>query len=185
MNSLKNHILISMPHLLDPYFKQSIVFLCEHTKEGAMGLIVNKPFENPDLKDLFTAVLDDKNNILEIVPKVFFGGPVMVERGIVLHSGKYTTEGSINISHDFQMTSSKKILHDISLKKGPELYRFVLGHAGWGKGQLEQEIGNGDWLLQETSPDFIFNTKESSMWKAAARSFGFDTDTFSGVGGQA
>jgi len=174
-----------MPHLQDPYFKRSVVFLCEHTNEGAMGLIVNKPFENPDLKDLFTTTLDDKNNILEIVPKVFFGGPVMVERGIVLHSAEYSTEGSISISDEFQMTSNKKILRDISLKKQPEQYRFILGHSGWDKGQLEQEIENGDWLLQETSPDFIFNTKERLMWKAAARSFGFDIDTFSGLGGQA
>ncbi len=185
MNSLKNHLLISMPHLQDPYFSRSVVFLCEHNKDGAMGVIINKPFEDPELKSLFTGFFEEKQNILEIVPKVYFGGPVMVERGIVLHAGDYRSDGTVTISEEFSMTSSKTILQDISKDEGPNQYRLVLGHAGWSSGQLEREIENGDWLLQETTPKFLFETPDKNLWKAAAATFGIDIDHFVGLGGQA
>ncbi len=185
MHFLKNHILISMPHMQDPYFGRAVVFLCEHNKEGAMGLIMNKPFEDLELEGLFSNFFDDQDDILKVVPKIYFGGPVMVERGVVLHNSEYKIDGSIRISDEFSMTSSKAILQDISRKSGPSQFRLVLGHSGWSQGQLEREIENGDWLLQETSPDFIFNTPEDQMWKAATRLFGIDLNHFSGMGGQA
>ena len=101
MNSIINHILIPMPHMQDPYFNRSVVFMCEHNKDGAMGLIVNKPFSDPALKELFDSFYDDADEILKSVERVYFGGPVMVERGIVLHSSHYQSEDSIKISNDF------------------------------------------------------------------------------------
>lgn len=185
MNSLKNHILIAMPHLQDPYFGRSVVFICEHTLKGAYGLIVNKPFEAPELKSLFRDVFDKGESLLRLIPKIYFGGPVLVERGILLHPASYSTKGTVKISEEFAITSTKDILRDIAKGKGPEVYRLMLGQAGWTSGQLEREIENGDWLLQTTTTDFIFHTPDEFKWSTAAKSFGIDTSQFSGLGGLA
>ncbi len=185
MNSLQNHILIAMPHMVDPYFGKAVVYICEHTIDGTMGLVINRPFMEPDLKKLFTEIYEDNENILKIVPTVHFGGPVMIERGIVLHSTDHTIDGSVNITDKIAMSSHKDILGDISKKKGPASFKLFLGHSGWGGGQLEKEIDRGDWLLQDTTPDFIFNVPEKYMWGQAARTLGVEINDSAGVGGQA
>lgn len=185
MSSLKNHILISMPHMQDAYFAQSVILLAEHTEEGAMGLIVNRPFEEPDLKKLFVEVYQEGENFLKMVPQVYFGGPVMIERGIILHSAEYESEGTFRFSDDFALTSHKDILEDIAHSDGPEKFKLMLGHAGWDAGQLEREIENGDWLLQGTSSEFVFDYPVDNLWKSAAKSFGIDMSEMTGMGGQA
>ncbi|NOZ75580.1 MAG: YqgE/AlgH family protein [FCB group bacterium] len=185
MGSLKNSILIAMPHLRDPYFAKSVVLICDHTKEGAMGLIVNRPFEEPELKKLFVDVYEENTELLEVVHKLYFGGPVMIERGIILHSGEYQSEHSIRVSDLFAISSHKDILEAISKNKGPEKFKLVLGHAGWVGGQLEREIENGDWLLQTASPDYVFSQSEKLVWQQAARSFGIEVSDLMGIGGQA
>ena len=185
MSSLKNHILISMPHLQDPYFGQGIILVCEHSNDGALGLIINKPFEKPELKVLFQKLLKDQDKIIKIIPKVYFGGPVLIERGIVVHSSSYNSEDSMKISEEFSITSSRKILQDISDGNGPEQYKLMLGHAGWSPGQLEKEIENGYWLMQNTTADFIFNVPPNQMWKQATESLGLDLGPSFGMAGQA
>jgi putative transcriptional regulator len=185
MNSLQNHILIAMPHMVDPYFGKAVVYICEHTKDGAMGLVLNRQFIEPDLKKLFTELYEDSENILQIVPTVHFGGPVMIERGIILHSTDHTVKGSVKIVDDIAMTSHRDILTDISKKKGPKKYKLFLGHSGWTGGQLEKEIERGDWLLQSATSDFIFNIPEKYMWGQAARTLGIETSDSAGLGGQA
>jgi putative transcriptional regulator len=174
MNSLQNHILIAMPHMVDPYFGKAVVYICEHTKEGAMGLVINRPFMEPDLKKLFTEIYEDNENILKIVPTVHFGGPVMIERGIVLHTTDHTVKSSVKITEKVAMTSHRDILSNISKKKGPSSFKLFLGHSGWTAGQLEKEIERGDWLLQTITPDFIFNVPEKFMWSQAARTLGLE-----------
>ena len=174
MNSLQNHILIAMPHMVDPYFGKAVVYICEHTKEGAMGLVINRPFIEPDLKKLFTEIYEDNENILKIVPTVHFGGPVMIERGIVLHTTDHTVKSSVKITEKVAMTSHRDILSNISKKKGPSSFKLFLGHSGWTAGQLEKEIERGDWLLQTITPDFIFNVPEKFMWSQAARTLGLE-----------
>lgn len=185
MASLKNQIIISMPHMQDPYFRQAVVFICEHNEEGALGFIINKPFETPELQELFTDFLPEEDDILKLVPDVYFGGPVLVERGIVVHSAEYKTENTINIGDDFSLTSNKTVIHNIAENKGPKHYKLLLGHAGWAQYQLEAEIENGDWLLQNTNLDFIFNTEEKFMWDIAVKSFGIDMSEFTGTGASA
>lgn len=185
MNSLQNHILIAMPHMMDPYFGKAVVYICEHTKDGAMGLVINRPFVEPDLKKLFTELYEDNENILKIVPTVHFGGPVMIERGIVLHSTDYTVDSSVKITDQIAITSHRDILSAISKKKGPKSYKLFLGHSGWSGGQLEKEIERGDWLLQNTTPDFIFDIPEKYMWSQAARTLGVETTDSTGLSGQA
>tara|TARA_B100001750_G_C15199384_1_gene442804 strand:- start:3 stop:527 length:525 start_codon:yes stop_codon:yes gene_type:complete len=174
-----------MPHMQDPYFAKSIALICEHSSDGALGLIINKPFEKPELKVLFQNLPDNQDEILKIIPKVYFGGPVLIESGIIVHSSSYTSKDSMKISNEFSITSSRKILQDIADGNGPEQYKLMLGHAGWGAGQLEREIENGDWLMQSTTYNFVFNTEESKMWKMAAGSFGVETSQISGLGGLA
>lgn len=185
MSSLQNHILIAMPHMVDPYFCKAVVYICEHTKDGAMGLVINRPFMEPDLKKLFTEIYEDNENILKIVPTVHFGGPIMIERGIVLHSTDHTVAESVKIADTIAMTSHKDILSDISKKKGPASFKLFLGHSGWGSGQLEKEIERGDWLLQSTTPDFIFDVPEKYMWGQAARTLGVETYDSGSLGGRA
>ena len=185
MGSLENHILISMPQLQDPYFNKSIVLICEHSNNGALGLIINKSFEKPQLKMLFNNIDNENDDILKIAPKLFFGGPVLIERGILLHSNSYNSKDSIKISDQFSITSSKKILKNINNSNSSKNYKLMLGHAGWTSGQLEKEIENGDWLMQSTSIDFVFNTNESKMWQIAAKSFGVELSEISGFGGSA
>lgn len=169
----------------DPYFGRAVVFICEHNKDGALGFIVNKPFETPELKELFADFFPKDDDILKLVPDVYFGGPILVERGIVLHSADYKTEGTIVIGDDFSLTSNKAIIQEIADKRGPKHSKLLLGHAGWAQYQLEAEIENGDWLLQHTNLDFIFNTEEKFMWDMATKSFGIDLSEFSGLGGSA
>lgn len=185
MKTLKNHILIAMPHMQDPYFSHTVVLICEHTEDGAMGLIINRPFEDPDLKELFTEIYAENEDLLKIVPRVYFGGPVMVERGIVLHSGSYSATGTMTISDTFSLTSHRDILRDINKNNGPEQFKLMLGHVGWAPGQMEGEIERGDWLLQNVTHDFVFNIPENMMWKHAARALGIETNEIAGVGGQA
>ena len=185
MGSLENHILISMPHLQDPYFNKSIVLICEHSNNGALGLIINKSFEKQQLKMLFNNIDNENDDILKIAPKLFFGGPVLIERGVLLHSNSYNSKDSIKISDQFSITSSKKILKNINNSNSSKNYKLMLGHAGWTSGQLEKEIENGDWLMQSTSIDFVFNTDESKMWQIAAKSFGVELDQISGFGASA
>ena len=185
MNSIINHILISMPHMQDPFFGNAVVYMCEHDTKGAMGLIVNKPFGDPELKAAFDQLFESADEILQSVSQVYFGGPVLVERGILLHSNQFHSDDSIKISDDFFISSHKKTLDEMKSQGGEKCSRLLLGHAGWSGGQLEREIENGDWLVQETSPDFIFNIPVNQMWGMAIQSFGIDISNFSAIGGQA
>jgi len=171
--------------MADPYFGKAVVYICEHTKEGAMGLVINRPFMEPDLKKLFTEIYEDNENILKIVPTVHFGGPVMIERGIVLHTTDHTVKGSVEITKKIAMTSHRDILSDIAKKRGPENFKLFLGHSGWTGGQLEKEIERGDWLLQDTTHDFIFDVPEKYMWSQAARTLGIDVPDSTGLSGHA
>lgn len=170
--------------MTDPYFGRSVVYLCEHDKEGAMGLVINKPLGEADLKEIFSPDVDDSEMLADI-PTVYFGGPVMLERGIVLHSSEYDVDGTLKVTGELSITSSKEIIRDIRNGQGPKRYRLMLGHAGWDKNQLEREIENGDWLVQTAVPDFIFDANDQNKWKDAARSFGIETSQLAGFGGMA
>ena len=185
MNSLKNHILIAMPHLADPYFGKSVVLLCDHTKDGAMGIVVNRPISDPELKNLFSEIYPGGENLLKKNSAIYFGGPMMIERGIVLHTPEISAKGTINISDDFALTAHKEILDNLDENISSLQFKLAIGHAGWTKGQLEREIENGDWLIRDTNRDFIFNTPDELMWNQAALSFGISPSEFSGHGGLA
>ena len=115
---------------------------------------------------------------------IYFGGPVLLERCIILHSADFKSEGTIRISDEFAITSQKTILKKLQ-NQSIILHKLILGHAGWSAGQLEREIENGDWLLQSSTQDFVFKIPADQMWRQAAGSIGMDLDTISSIGGQA
>lgn len=171
---MKGHILISMPHLSDPYFARSLVLICDHDEMGAMGLIVNKSFEDESVKKIFPTLIINDEAIKELISPIYFGGPVELESGFLIHSTDFESEETLSVTPDFSMTSNHLIIDAIQTGTGPKQYKMMLGYAGWGPGQLEQEIENGDWLFQELTPEFLFDADDSGKWLTAAQNFGIN-----------
>ena len=169
MMDLTGKLLIAMPGMGDMRFEHSVVFLCSHGPEGAMGLIVNKPAEDVRLSDLLSQ--------LDIVPQpperdmpVHFGGPVESARGFVLHSTDYASSlQSMKVSDEFSMTATLDILEDIATGAGPKRALMMLGYAGWGPSQLESEIAMNGWLTADADPALIFGTADAEKWGAALK----------------
>jgi len=179
-----------MPGMDDPNFAGSVIYLFEHTDRGAMGLVVNRPTEL-DLGTLF-----DKIELkLEIAPlleqPVYFGGPVQVERGFVLHesipSPSYSS--SLIIPGGLTMTTSKDVLEAVAIGNGPRKFLMTLGYAGWSAGQLEEEITLNGWmnvpLSRQQMVDIIFDTPSSQRYEKAMSHLGFDPSHLSGEAGHA
>jgi len=172
-----------MPHMKDPFFSKSVVYICEHENTGAMGLIINKKFNSPELDKVFNEFfIIDKSSSLPL-DNLFFGGPVLLEKGIIMHHSDYSSLDSISLSKSISITSQQDILKEIKEnKKIP--YKLMLGHSGWSAGQLEKEIENGDWLIQNTTSDFVFNLPSKQMWEHATKSLGIDLGSYHGTSGQ-
>ena len=184
MGSLKNQILISMPHMNDPFFSKSVVYICEHGNGGAMGMIINKNLDAPELRGIFDEFFKLEKSFNTIKSSTFFGGPVLLKKGIILHHSDYLSPKSISISKSVSLTSDKSALEDLEREEKVP-FKLMLGHAGWSAGQLEKEIENGDWLIQSTTSDFIFNLPSNQMWEYAAKSIGLDISSSLGTSGQA
>ena len=184
MGSLKNQILISMPHMNDPFFSKSVVYICEHGNGGAMGVIINKNLDAPELREIFDKLFKLEKSFNTIKSSTFFGGPVLLEKGIILHHSDYSSPKSISISKSVSLTSDRGVLEELKREEKVP-FKLMLGHAGWSAGQLEREIENGDWLIQSTTSDFIFNLPSNQMWEYAAKSIGLDINSSLGTSGQA
>ena len=184
MGSLKNQILISMPHMNDPFFSKSVVYICEHGNGGAMGVIINKSLDAPELREIFDKFFKVEKSFNLIKSNTFLGGPVLLEKGIILHHSDYLSPKSISISKSVSLTSDQGALEDLKREEKVP-FKLLLGHAGWCAGQLEREIENGDWLIQSTTSDFIFNLPSNQMWEHAAKSIGLDINSSFGTSGQA
>jgi putative transcriptional regulator len=187
---LANQFLIAMPGMDDPNFAGSVIYLFEHTERGAMGLMVNRPTE-VDLASLF-----DKIELkLEIAPlldqPVYFGGPVQIERGFVLHEPTMALSyrSSLVVPGGLTMTTSKDVLEDVAAGSGPSKFLMTLGYAGWSAGQLEEEITLNGWinvpLSQKQMTEIIFNTPSSQRYDRTMGLLGFDPSHLSGEAGHA
>lgn len=180
--NLTNHFLIAMPGLQDPLFERSVVYLCEHSPRGAMGLVINKPCEI-DLKGLFSKVeLPLTRPDLEKTP-VFFGGPVQTERGFVLHEATFTPAeqpehpvyaSTMAIPGGLEMTTSRDVLEAISIGSGPRKVLISLGYSAWGEGQLESELGDNSWLTVEADVRLIFETPVAERYGQALKLLGLE-----------
>ncbi len=181
---LDGKFLIAMPGMGDPRFDRSVVFMCAHTPEGAMGLMINRPVADLSFEDLMEQL--DIQGHADTPPDVLFGGPVENGRGFVLHSADYESEDStMAISDDVAMTATMDVLRDIADGKGPVKRLLCLGYSGWGPGQLEAEIQRNGWLICDGDPTIIFDVPVAEKWVAATRTLGIDPSMLSSEGGRA
>ena len=182
---LTGKILIAMPGMGDPRFERSVVFMCSHSDEGAMGLIVNKPVPDLSLSALLGQLEIPAGNVDDATP-VYFGGPVEGARGFVLHSPDYTSGlHSLDVNDVFSMTATLDILEDLGAGDGPDQALMVLGYADWGPGQLEGEIAMNGWLTGEASPELVYETEDMLKWETALKTLGVDPLTLSASAGRA
>ncbi len=182
--NLNNHFLIAMPQMGDPNFFHTVTYLCEHTDEGAMGLVINRPLDIT-LTDIFEQMsITTKDDEFDHIP-VFMGGPVEQERGFVLHQPAGDWEASQKVTGQIAVTSSRDVLEAIAQHEGPEQFVIVLGYAGWGGGQLEQELADNAWLNGPAENDILFSTPVEQRWEAAAALLGIDLNLISTETGHA
>lgn len=171
--NLTHHFLIAMPNMVDPNFARSLTYICEHNEQGALGLVVNRPIDMT-LGGLFEQVdiaLDDPRWVS--LP-VYFGGPVQVDRGFVLHRPAGTWQSTLAVRDDVALTTSKDILEAVGRGEGPDQILVSLGYAGWGAGQLEQELGQNAWLTVAADIDVVFNVPPGERFQAAVDLLGID-----------
>ncbi len=173
-SSVKNNFLIATEKMNDNRFKKTVIAMLENDKDGAWGLIINKPIGSIPLAMLIDPSLNtsgEREKLYGVNIQIYWGGPVEVKKIFVLHSNEYQSEstknyGSISISQDYN------ILFDIAESKGPEKSLFILGYSGWGNGQLEGEMERGDWILSDLNSDIIFEKESINKWpKAYENSF--------------
>jgi putative transcriptional regulator len=186
--NLTNQFLIAMPGMADDTFAGAVIYLCEHTERGALGLVINKPIDIK-LKRLFEKVeLELDREDLADAP-VFFGGPVQTERGFVLHD-RLGEEGShynstLSIPGGLEMTTSKDVLEALAHGAGPKRVLITLGYAGWGAGQLEDELSRNGWLNVNADPGIIFDTPVELRYERALSLLGIDRGMLSQEAGHA
>lgn len=182
---LTGSILIAMPGMADMRFAQSVVYLCDHSQKGAMGLIVNKPAIDMSFSELLEQLDIESETAVDSVG-VYFGGPVETGRGFVLHSPDYESDlRTLRVKDGIALTPTLDVLEDIAAGRGPSRVMMMLGYAGWGPGQLEAEIARNGWLTVEGSEDIVFGTPDTRKWAAALEMLGIDPAVLSAEAGSA
>lgn len=182
--SLAGQMLVAMPGMRDPRFAKTVIYLCAHTPEGAMGLVVNRAIEQVS----FSALLEQLE-IEEPGPRlpfsIHFGGPVETGRGFVLHSPDYRRDGTLVVSGSVALTATLDIVRAIARGDGPRRHLLALGYAGWGPGQLDAEILANAWLQVDADDDLVFSPVLDQKWIRAMAKLGIDPRMLSDVAGHA
>jgi len=181
---LTGQLLIAMPAMNTPHFAQSVIYMCAHTPEGAMGIVVNRPITRPSFDDLLEQ--------LEVLPapprrrvELFRGGPVDSARGFVLHTSDWTGEGSLKVTESTALTASLDVLKAIAEGGGPREGLLALGYAGWGPGQLDSEIQQNAWLSVPADDTLVFDSGHDTKWRRAFAKLKVDPLLLSDVAGHA
>jgi putative transcriptional regulator len=182
--SLAGQLLLAMPTLTDPNFSRSVVLICEHNAEGALGLIVNRPLHLNLGQVLDQLKLEHAGAGVATRP-VFSGGPVETQRGFVLHDSPQGFVDSLQVGDALAVTSSETVLASIARNEGPRRFMVALGYAGWSPGQLERELGENAWLSAPSSPALVFDTAVEERWREAAARIGVDPSRLSAETGHA
>ncbi len=182
--TLTGQLLIAMPAMDDPRFAQSVILVCAHTDEGAMGIVLNRPLAKPS----FEALLQQ----LDVEPtpparqiRLCEGGPVDHGRGFVLHTSDWTGDGSLQVADDLALTASLDILQEIAMGGGPREGLLALGYASWGPGQLDREMQDNVWLSAPFTHDVLFDAEYTTKWRRAMAILRVDPLLLSGVAGHA
>ena len=181
---LKGYFIMAMPGLMDPNFHRTVTLICEHTREGAMGIIIDRPISNLTGKNIFQELDIAFLQELENLP-IHFGGPVHAAEIFVLHGPPFHWEGCLEVSPSFGLSTTIDIIESIAMGKGPENYIIALGCSGWGDGQLESEMKANAWLSGPASADIVFNIPPEQKWMAAIERLGIDPDLLSEEAGHA
>ena len=181
---LTGQLLIAMPAMDDPRFAQSVIYLCAHTEDGAMGLVLNRPLVSPTFADLLRQ--------LDVTPTpparsitLCDGGPIDGARGFVLHTADWTGDGSLQVDDTMALTASLDVLKAIAAGDGPRESLLALGYANWGAGQLDEEIVSNVWLSAPASVDLVFDADHATKWRRAFASLRVDPAALSGSAGHA
>ncbi len=181
---MTGQLLIAMPAMTTPHFTQAVIYVCAHTPEGAMGIVLNRPLASPSFGDLLEQ--------LEVKPvppvrqiELFRGGPVDAARGFVLHTADWTGDGSLMVDRQVALTASLDVLKAIADGGGPARGFLALGYAGWGPGQLDREIQENAWLSAPSSVDLLFDTQHDTKWRRAMAILKVDPILLSGTAGHA
>lgn len=182
--NLTDNFLIAMPALEDPYFAHALVYVCEHNENGALGIIVNRPIDM-DLAGLFEKI-DIKLDAQELARMpVYFGGPVQLDRGFVLHRPVGAWQSTLNVNPEVGLTSSRDVLDAVGRSGFPSEIIVTLGYAGWGAGQLEEELAQNSWLTVPAKPSILFDLPPEERLPAAMQKLGISFSQLSDVAGHA
>jgi putative transcriptional regulator len=183
---LTGQLLLAMPAMRDPRFTRSVIYMCAHGEDGAIGLVINRligALPCADLLDQLGIAFDPASSIA--LPNVHFGGPVETERGFVLHSTDYMRDDSMPINESTALTATVDIVRDIAEGKGPLDLVLALGYAGWGPGQLDGEIQENAWLSVASDSALLFDTEIETKWDRAMAKIGVDASLLSTQAGRA
>lgn len=182
---LSGQFLLAMPGMVGGHLANTVIFVCEHTSQGALGLVVNRPTDLT-VGNLLQRI--DLDLSLEIGPvqdtPVFFGGPVQTDRGFVLHTPIGAYSSSIKLG-DLALTTSRDVLQEVAEGRGPEFMLITLGYAGWGAGQLESELAQNAWLNVEAPKDILFGVPPEDRYEAALGALGITLSMLTGDVGHA
>jgi len=184
-NFLEGKLLIAMPGMSDPHFAKSVIYMCAHSAEGAMGIIINKPVTGLSFHDLMEKL---ELSVAPTTPNfpILYGGPVETGRGFVLHSGDYeSSDATLPVSEDVSLTATLDILRAMAEGRGPEHAIFALGYAGWSPGQIEDEILRNGWIHCDADSELLFDTGLDAKWAIALRKLGIDASGLSAHAGHA
>jgi putative transcriptional regulator len=180
---LNGHLLIAMPGMQDPRFGRTVLYICSHSPEGAMGLIINRTYDEIRFADLMNQ-LGIVGDVTRELP-VHFGGPVDSSRGFVLHSADFQADQTLVVNGSVALTATKDILQAIVQGDGPNRAIFALGYAKWFAGQLDSEIQANEWLTAPADKDLIFDRALDTKWERAIGQLGFNPAMLSGEAGHA
>ncbi len=181
---LAGHLLIAMPGMRDPRFEKTVIYMCAHNADGAMGLVVNKVLESLSFPDILTQLEIEPVGFGEQI-RIHFGGPVETGRGFVLHSTDYVQPGTMPVNNTFSLTATIDILRAIAEGAGPRQCLLALGYAGWGPGQLDNEIKMNGWLTVAADEGLVFDEEFDTKWDRAFSKIGIDPRMLSDVAGHA
>jgi putative transcriptional regulator len=181
---LPGQLLIAMPTMSDPRFERSVIYMCAHTSEGAVGLVLNRLMGSVTFPDLLEQIGIETKNVEDEI-RIHFGGPVESGRGFVLHSADYLLDGTLVVDDGIALTASVDILRAIADGSGPRHRLLALGYAGWGPGQLEDEIQANGWLNVPADANLVFDDDLDGKWQASLAKIGIDLTSLSGQAGRA
>lgn len=181
---MTGRLLVAMPTIGDPRFDKSVIYMCAHTDEGAMGIVVNRLLGDLTVSELMKQLSLESSARTEAM-QVHFGGPVETGRGFVLHSPEHLYEGTLVVDERFALTATMDVLKAIAAGDGPRRALLALGYSGWGPGQLDAEIQANGWLQVPADEDLVFDATLETKWERALGKIGIDRRMLSSEAGHA